>query len=105
MPWNFPYYQVARFAAPNLMLGNTILLKHAAMVPESAQIQEDLMREAGFPEGVYQNVFASNEQISEIVPAVPLAHPAPSLAFDKRVASYPASPVNDEVFTEIDLTE
>lgn len=50
----------------------------------------------------YQEI---NEQISEIVPAVPLAHPAPSLAFDKRVASYPASPVNDEVFNEIDLTE
>ncbi|WP_144794763.1 NAD-dependent succinate-semialdehyde dehydrogenase [Kocuria palustris] len=67
MPWNYPHYQVARLAAPNLMLGNTILLKHAAMVPESAQAQEDLMREAGFPEGVYQNLFASNEQISEIV--------------------------------------
>ena len=46
-----------------------------------------------------------NKQISDFVPAIPLAHPAPSLAFDKRVASYPASPVNDEVFTEIDLTE
>ena len=74
MPWNFPYYQVARFAGPNLMLGNTILLKHAAMVPESAQVQEDLMREAGFPEGVYQNVFASNEQISEIVIPSPVIH-------------------------------
>lgn len=50
----------------------------------------------------YQEI---NEQISEFVPAVPLAHPAPSLAFDKRVASYPASPVNDEVFNQIDLTE
>ena len=46
-----------------------------------------------------------NQQISEFVPAVPLAHPAPSLAFDKRVASYPASPVNDEVFNQVDLTE
>ena len=74
MPWNYPHYQVARLAAPNLMLGNTILLKHAAMVPESAQVQEDLMREAGFPEGVYQNVFASNEQISEIVIPSPVIH-------------------------------
>lgn len=67
MPWNYPHYQVARLAAPNLMLGNTILLKHAAMVPESAAAQEQLMLEAGFPEGVYQNLFASNEQIAEIV--------------------------------------
>ncbi len=50
----------------------------------------------------YQEI---NKEISEYVPAIPLAHPAPSLAFDKRVASYPASPVNDEVFTDIDLTE
>lgn len=67
MPWNYPHYQVARLAAPNLMLGNTVLLKHAAMVPESAAVQEQLMLEAGFPEGVYQNLFASNEQIADIV--------------------------------------
>lgn len=67
MPWNFPYYQVARFAAPNVMLGNTILLKHAGNVPQSALVQEELFHEAGFPEDVYINVFASNDQIADII--------------------------------------
>lgn len=67
MPWNFPYYQVARFAAPNVMLGNTILLKHAGNVPQSALVQEELFHEAGFPEDVYINVFASSDQIAEII--------------------------------------
>lgn len=67
MPWNFPYYQVARFAAPNVMLGNTVILKHAGNVPQSALVQEQLFHEAGFPEDVYINVFASNEQIAEII--------------------------------------
>ncbi len=67
MPWNFPYYQVARFAAPNVMLGNTVLLKHAGNVPQAALVQEELFREAGFPEDVYINVFASNDQVAEII--------------------------------------
>ena len=49
MPWNYPYYQVARFAAPNLAIGNTILLKHAPQCPESAAAMEELFHEAGFP--------------------------------------------------------
>ena len=53
MPWNFPYYQVARFAAPNLMNGNTILLKHAPQCPESALAMEEIFRDAGAPEGAY----------------------------------------------------
>ncbi|WP_416139843.1 NAD-dependent succinate-semialdehyde dehydrogenase [Halomonas sp. HK25] len=67
MPWNFPYYQVARFAAPNLMNGNTILLKHAPQCPESAQAMEQIFQDAGAPEGVYVNVYASNEQAAEII--------------------------------------
>ncbi|MCW2747479.1 MAG: succinate-semialdehyde dehydrogenase, partial [Nocardioidaceae bacterium] len=67
MPWNFPYYQIARFAAPNLMLGNTILLKHAESVPKSALAVEQIMKDAGVPEGAYINVFASHEQIATIV--------------------------------------
>jgi succinate-semialdehyde dehydrogenase/glutarate-semialdehyde dehydrogenase len=51
MPWNYPYYQVARFAAPNLVLGNTILLKHAPQCPESAEAIELIYRDAGFPDG------------------------------------------------------
>jgi len=67
MPWNFPYYQVARFAAPNLLLGNTILLKHAEICPRSSLAIEAIMRDAGVPEGGYQNVFASHDQIATII--------------------------------------
>ncbi len=67
MPWNFPYYQIARFAAPNLMLGNTIILKHAESVPRSALAVEQIMKDAGLPEGVYINVFASHDQIETII--------------------------------------
>ncbi|SFS04088.1 succinate-semialdehyde dehydrogenase / glutarate-semialdehyde dehydrogenase [Agrococcus baldri] len=71
MPWNFPYYQVARFAAPNLAIGNTILLKHAPQCPESALAQAGLIRQAlaehGLPEDAYVNVFATNEQVSTMI--------------------------------------
>lgn len=67
MPWNFPYYQVARFAVPNLILGNTIILKHAAQCPESALALEQLFIDAGFPKGAYVNVFATHEQVSDII--------------------------------------
>ena len=67
MPWNFPYYQVARFIGPNLMLGNTIILKHAEICPRSALAVEKLVREAGIPEGVYNHVFASHDQIADII--------------------------------------
>jgi succinate-semialdehyde dehydrogenase / glutarate-semialdehyde dehydrogenase len=67
MPWNFPYYQVARFAGPNLVIGNTILLKHAPQCPESAEAMEQIFREAGFPEGAYINIYATNEQIEWVI--------------------------------------
>lgn len=67
MPWNYPYYQVARFAAPNLMLGNTIVLKHAEMCPRSALAIQAIMDDAGLPAGVYTNVFASHDQIADII--------------------------------------
>lgn len=67
MPWNFPYYQIARFAAPNLMLGNTIILKHAESVPKSALAVEQIMKDAGVPEGAYVNVFATFDQIETII--------------------------------------
>ncbi len=67
MPWNFPYYQVARFAAPNIAIGNTIILKHAPQCPESAAAIEKMYLDAGFPEGVYVNVYASNDQAAEII--------------------------------------
>ena len=67
MPWNFPHYQVARFVAPNVLLGNTILLKHASICAQSAQNIDELMNAAGVPEGVYSNIFASHAQIEHLV--------------------------------------
>ena len=67
MPWNFPYYQVARFAGPNLVIGNTIVLKHAPQCPESAEAMKKLFDEAGFPKGAYENVYATNEQVEWVI--------------------------------------
>ena len=67
MPWNFPYYQVARFAAPNLVLGNTIILKHAEICPRSAAAIQQIMDDAGVPKGVYTNVYASHDQVETII--------------------------------------
>ncbi|GAA1621092.1 MULTISPECIES: NAD-dependent succinate-semialdehyde dehydrogenase [Brevibacterium] len=67
MPWNFPYYQVARFAAPNLVLGNTIILKHAEICPRSAAAIQQIMDDAGVPKGVYNTVYASHDQIETII--------------------------------------
>lgn len=66
-PWNYPYYQLARVAAPNLMLGNTVICKHAPNVPQCALAFEKLFRDAGAPEGVWTNVFATNEQSAKII--------------------------------------
>ncbi|HEX6782358.1 MAG TPA: NAD-dependent succinate-semialdehyde dehydrogenase [Solirubrobacterales bacterium] len=73
MPWNFPYYQVARFAGPNLVIGNTILLKHAPQCPESAEAMQKIFDDAGVPEGAYENIYASNEQIEWVI-ADPRVH-------------------------------
>jgi succinate-semialdehyde dehydrogenase / glutarate-semialdehyde dehydrogenase len=67
MPWNFPCYQVARFVAPNLVLGNTILLKHASICPRSAAAIERVLRDAGVPDDVYVNLFASSKQVPAIL--------------------------------------
>jgi succinate-semialdehyde dehydrogenase / glutarate-semialdehyde dehydrogenase len=67
MPWNFPYYQVARFAAPNLVVGNTILLKPAHQCPESAEAMQTMFADAGFPAGAYRTILASNDQIAEVI--------------------------------------
>ncbi len=69
MPWNFPYYQVARFAGPNLVLGNTILLKHASQCPESSAAIAAICTEAGVPSGVYANLYASFDQVADIIAA------------------------------------
>lgn len=66
-PWNFPYYQIARVAGPQLMVGNVLLLKHAESVPQSALAFARLFEEAGAPTGVYTNIFASIQQIGKII--------------------------------------
>ncbi|SNC71836.1 succinate-semialdehyde dehydrogenase / glutarate-semialdehyde dehydrogenase [Kytococcus aerolatus] len=67
MPWNYPYYQVARFAAPNILLGNTIVLKHAQICAASAELMEELFTAAGAPPGVYRNVRVDNDRAAEII--------------------------------------
>ena len=66
-PWNFPYYQIARFAAPNLMAGNVVMVKHASNVPQCALAFERLMHEAGAPAGAYTNLFISKDQVAQVI--------------------------------------
>jgi succinate-semialdehyde dehydrogenase/glutarate-semialdehyde dehydrogenase len=67
MPWNFPTYQVARFAGPNLIIGNTVLLKHAPQCPETAEALQQIYLDAGFPPGAYVNIYATNDQIARVI--------------------------------------
>ncbi len=67
MPWNFPLWQVTRFAAPALMVGNVGLLKHASNVPQTALAIEDLFRRAGLPEGVFTNLFVESKDVAALI--------------------------------------
>lgn len=66
-PWNFPFYQVARFAAPNMMIGNTVLIKHASNVPQCAIAIEQIFLEAGAPLGLYTNLLLGKERTTALV--------------------------------------
>ncbi|HWZ02276.1 MAG TPA: NAD-dependent succinate-semialdehyde dehydrogenase [Mucilaginibacter sp.] len=66
-PWNFPFYQITRCAAPHVMAGNTMLLKHASNVPQCAQVMEEIFLEAGAPVGVYQNLFIPGNEVDELL--------------------------------------
>lgn len=67
MPWNYPYYQVSRFAGPNLLVGNTVLLKPAPQCPESAEAMAAIFHEAGVPADAYHNILATNAQIETVI--------------------------------------
>ncbi|MGC4934533.1 NAD-dependent succinate-semialdehyde dehydrogenase [Gordonia sp. DT30] len=67
MPWNYPYYQVARFVAPNLMLGNSIILKHASICAGSSALMAEVVHEAGVPEDAYINAYANSDQIATLL--------------------------------------
>ncbi len=66
-PWNFPYYQLARFAAPSLMAGNVVMVKHSECVPQCALMFEKLWIDAGAPEGAYTNMFISYDQVAHLI--------------------------------------
>ncbi len=67
MPWNFPFWQVYRYAVPALMSGNVGLLKHASNVPQCAEAIEESFRASGFPEGVFQNLFLSSSRVAGLI--------------------------------------
>lgn len=67
MPWNFPVYQIARFVAPNLLAGNPILLKPASQCPETSALVADILRDAGFPEGAYENLYVESSRIEGVI--------------------------------------
>ncbi|MDP2496900.1 MAG: NAD-dependent succinate-semialdehyde dehydrogenase [Candidatus Palauibacterales bacterium] len=99
MPWNFPFWQLLRHAAPALMAGNVVLLKHAPTVPGCGRAIEELFERAGFPEGAVQNLYVEEEQVADLLedPRVRAATLTGSVPAGKAVASEAASRVKKTV--------
>lgn len=66
-PWNFPFYQLIRVFAPNYAIGNPVILKHASIVPQCAELFEKLIKDAGAPDGAFTNLFISADQVAGII--------------------------------------
>ncbi|UGQ12225.1 NADP-dependent succinic semialdehyde dehydrogenase [Yinghuangia sp. ASG 101] len=99
MPWNFPLWQVVRFAAPALMAGNTGLLKHASNVPQTALLLDELFREGGFPEGCFQALLIGSGQVEGVLrdPRVAAATLTGSEAAGRSVAAIAGDEVKKTV--------
>lgn len=99
MPWNFPYWQVFRFAIPTIIAGNTVLVKHASNVAGCAIMIEDLFREAGFPDGIYKNLLISGDQVKAVIenPAVKAVSLTGSEKAGASVASVAANQIKKAV--------
>lgn len=99
MPWNFPYWQVFRFAIPAITAGNCVVVKHASNVAGCAQLIEGLFTEAGFPKGVYQNILISGDQVKAIIehPAIKGVSVTGSEKAGASVASVAASEIKKAV--------
>lgn len=99
MPWNFPYWQVFRFAVPAIIAGNTVVVKHASNVAGCGEALEELFKEAGFPEGVYQNLLISGDQVQKVIenPAIKAVSLTGSEKAGASVASIAAANIKKAV--------
>jgi succinate-semialdehyde dehydrogenase/glutarate-semialdehyde dehydrogenase len=99
MPWNFPFWQLFRFAAPALMAGNVGLLKHASNVPGSALVMEQIFRQAGFPEGVFTTLLIGSQRVDSVIehPLVRAVTLTGSIPAGKAVAARAGSVIKKTV--------